>query len=553
MAYFQIPLKDNFLGLIQKTLETSDSQPLNSAVDLDGVAISTKGAVSLFPGRTEKITTGLGGRPVKYQTFYTDANNDQIPILYVDNGTTAEWFRADYDAGTVTSLGTVTANAKTVNCRQVRDLSTGDRVLIMTSDVEVPKKSVNLGALANLGGWPPNYVVSYSASLDLSEISEDPNNFSVPTKPPLLESHKNKIWLADGIFEAHSETFAYELWTNNSTTIKRAGWIQINPGDLLGDIIAIARWQDVLVTFKKRAIYLTFGSHSRALTGTTTDGDPFRVIRTPSPVGIAGPYAWDYLEDDIVFMDNLGEVRLLSQAILKDQGKQRPLSELVKAKFQAIPEADRKNVIIKVNSDRKHVWVGYHDGNDANSNNNAVGLYDYQLKNWTFIHGVIKPASFLFLEDRGFYVGTYDGKIHKQYDGTTHGLTNPTLRPAFYTLPWISHPKGNKFRIKALEMWFASIKAGKVMIEVTWQNRQGQYYDIIFTSAEAEGTAKWDSATWDTDVWGSGSGRSFIKKVIKPRGSGFKAQIKIYSSQEDFAWTWAEGIAHCESFGRVSR
>ena len=52
---------------------------------------------------------------------------------------------------------------------------------------------------------------------------------------------------------------------------------------------------------------------------------------------------------------------------------------------------------------------------------------------------------------------------------------------------------------------------------------------------------------------GSGTGRNLIPKVVKPLGSGFKAQIKIFSSREDFAWTWFEGLAVCEAYGRTSK
>lgn len=555
MAEFIIPLNDNRLGLIQQTLEIFPSQPLNSAVDLDGVTISQKGAVSLFPGREIIIadddeTPPLNSTDVKYQSYYTDEDNNQIPIIYTDDGEEGEWFYGDYAEGTATSLGTVTGGA-TVFCKQVRDLATGDRVLIFSSSTEVPKKSVNLDPLEDLDGYPANYATNFDADVDQSEISEDPSNFSVPENPPFLEVHKNKVWLADGILVMHSVTFKYESWQNNDDDgIKRAGWIQINPGDQLGDIVAIVSWQNSLVVFKKRGIYLITGSHSRALSG-NTPGDPFVVTKTPSPIGLAGPYAFDVKEDDITFLDNNGDLRSLVQSIFKETASQEPLSYVVQPKFRMIPESDRKKVVVKDNTDLKHIWVGFHDGTDDDAKNNAVGIYDYRIGNWTFIHNVIKPQSLLYLEDKGFYTGTRDGEIHKQYTGTTHGLYT---RPAFYTLPWFGaidakgNPTGERFRIKRLELDFASVKEGKLLCEVTWQNREGRYYDINFLDSH-EGI--WDDSDWDDALWGSGTGRDIIPKVVKPLGSGKLAQLKFYSSREDFAWTWVGGNAICESFGRL--
>lgn len=555
MAEFTIPLINNGLGLIQQMLETTDSQPLNSAVDLNGMAISTKGAVSLFPGKTEKVAAAVfNSDNIRYQSYYVNSSNVQIPIIYTDDGSNAAWWYGDYSAGTATSLGSVTAGGANavVCCRQTTDLATGNRILIFTSSHEVPKKSTNLGALATLGGYAGlNYTASYDATSDQSEISQAPSAFSVPTMPFGVEVHKNKTWLISDNLVQHSETFTFETWVNNATNIKRAGWIQINPGDNLGPNVVGFRWQDVLIIGKKRGIYLIYGSHSRGLTPSTVEGDPFKVVRTPSPVGFAGPNAWDYLNDDVIFMDNLGNIRLLSQAILKDQASQDVLSFPVQPEFQKLPAEDRKKVYIRNNTDKKHIWIGYHNGDDADDLNNAVAIYDYRLKNWTFIHDVIKPSSMLFLEDSGFYVGNRTGSIDKQYSGTTHSLG--ALRPAWYTLPWIKDPKGQRFRIKKLRMDFADVMEGKVLIEVTWQNRKGKYYEILFSETDALSTSEWDVDDWDSAIWGSGTGRDIIPKTIKPRGSGLLAQIKIYSSLDNFSYTWMGGLATCHRYGRPTK
>ncbi len=528
----KVPLNRNTGGLDLRSNEADQS--LNSALDLDGVMLSQKGSILNFPGRAEKITTGLGGRPVKYQTIFLDDSVNpakEVPILYVDNGTTAEWFKADFDLGTVTSLGTVTVGG-VVNAVQFKN------DLIITSSAHVPQVSANLGALANLAGYPPNYGTPYNAAIDLTEWSDDPANFSVPTQPDKCEAHVNRTWIADRKLLMGSVLHKDSTWTSTATSVLRHWYANINPSDGLGDFVQIKRWNDYLSIFKQKGIYLLEGTHPRGVTG----NNPFNVIRTPATVGLAGPQALDRVLNDIVFLDNNGYAKLLSNTILKPDAIEADIGERVQPVFDKIPKDKLKDAWVRTFPRLNQVWFGFENSTGAVAGQkNAVAIWDYRVDNWTKAENIILPASLNVVNNK-FYTGTYDGKIHQQISGNTHGLTQ---RYSKYVWSWI-YASGVRFGIPRIELWFSGVTAGKLLVEVTFQDRKGQYYPINFTAQDA---ALYDVSKFDESYFGSGTGRTLIKKTIFPSGSGFRAQIKLYSEQEGFAWEYVDGLAYLFPMG----
>ena len=537
MGRTQVILKGNTEGLDTKSDELNISP--KASPSLDGVVISQNGSISTLPGREivvpSNVSDGkLAGRPVKYQTVYMDDSGAQaveVPILYADDGSTAQWFYGDYSTGALTSLGTVTANGDFVNATQfLADL-------IIASNAHIPKKSASLAAIGNLGGYPPNYTIDYVAGIDKTIFSRDPSNFTVPTMPGLVEAHVNSVWLGSRDFLGKSIPFASGTWTGSNTDVYRQYWLN-NPGDNLGDYVQIKRWNDYLALFKQRGIYLLEGTHPSGVPGSR----PFNPIKTPASVGLAGCQALDYVLNDILFADSSGYLQLLSAAILKETAQQKPVSEFIQSVLDDIPTDERKNIIIRSFPRKNQVWVAYNDGSSlaTSGQNNCLAIWDYRLNNWTKASNILSIASMLVLNNQ-MYTGTYDGAIHKQYSGTTHGLET---RIASYYFPWIN--PGTDFSIPSIDLTFTGATPGLLKVQVIFDTGIEQYYDIVF-NANDEGV--YDVSNWDEVYYSSGAGRPLIKKTIYPVGSGSKAQIRLYSSQEDFAWTFLEGVVNIDTMG----
>ncbi len=199
-------------------------------------------------------------------------------------------------------------------------------------------------------------------------------------------------------------------------------------------------------------------------------------------------------------------------------------------------------MIIRAWPAKNQVWVAYNDGSASAvaGKNNAIAIWDYRLNNWTKISNVIKAASIL-VHNNKLYTGTYDGAIHQQYSGTTHGLTE---RASSYYFPWIN--PGSDFNIASVDLTFAGATAGRLLFQTIFNNGTEQYSPIDFVANTA---GVYDTSLWDNAYYSAGSGRTLIKKTINPSGYGSKCQLRLYSNQENFAWTFLEGVVNINTQG----
>lgn len=188
--------------------------------------------------------------------------------------------------------------------------------------------------------------------------------------------------------------------------------------------------------------------------------------------------------------------------------------------------------------------LNYND--TVSTGNNKILIYDYAkidpqsqtgalAKAWVKATDIIKAAS-IYYDDitQSLYTSTYDGKIHKQDTGTTHGLSR---RVSFYTQSWVDSGKKyahNNKQAKQLILWVTAMTAGTLNIDYSWDNRHGGIIPIVFDPS-AEGV--WGD-DWTTElIWSSGTGRKLYKYEIRPSGHGKLFQFKLYSWTEGFQWT----------------
>ena len=169
------------------------------------------------------------------------------------------------------------------------------------------------------------------------------------------------------------------------------------------------------------------------------------------------------------------------------------------------------------------------------SGNNRVSIFDYgkQSVPWMPTTDIIKPSSLWFDQrELKLYTSTYDGEIHLQDSGTSHGLTR---REGYYTTAWLDagYPDHIKKNITT-ELWLTAFQDGKMIVETTWEDRSGNNI-IINLDSSAETT--WGD-NWTTElIWTSGTGRRLYKFKIHPSGHGKLHQLRFFGWEEDVQWT----------------
>ncbi len=181
---------------------------------------------------------------------------------------------------------------------------------------------------------------------------------------------------------------------------------------------------------------------------------------------------------------------------------------------------------------------GFYSG--VSRGNNKIQIFDYRQNNWTFIEDVIYAASLLY-DDFNLFSASYTGEIRKQDTGFTHNLTR---RNAKYVWPWID--RGGKYFIFT-KGWttFTNHTTGTVHIEIVNANKSGRIYKIFL---DKPSTGVWGEKFNSELIWSSQEGRPLTEKRFKPIGSSKRKQIKIFSFEENFAWTLIEIILEGEDF-----
>ena len=181
--------------------------------------------------------------------------------------------------------------------------------------------------------------------------------------------------------------------------------------------------------------------------------------------------------------------------------------------------------------------------------NNRVSVLDYgkEAKPWMRATNIIKPASVLY-SGRKFYTGTYDGAIHLQDDGNTHGSPHGTSRrEGYFTTVWLDGKAPfNQKKVRELVIWLTAFSDGKMNIETSWDDRSGNIYPITL-DATAETT--WGD-NWTTElIWSSGVGRKLYKFRVRPSGHGRLFQVRFFGWEEAVQWTIVRGEVHWEIMG----
>ena len=179
-------------------------------------------------------------------------------------------------------------------------------------------------------------------------------------------------------------------------------------------------------------------------------------------------------------------------------------------------------------------------------NNNVEAIIDYSkgivdkktnqlVRPWTKSTDIVEAGHSLFIDNK-FYTGTYDGEIHEQDVGITHGAPHGTSRrEGYYTSSWLDgkRPEAVK-RVPTIRIWMTAFGTGKFNVETTWEDRRGSITRINLSPDASTG---WGD-NWNTElIWSSGTGRRLYQFVIHPAGHGKLLQIRFFGWQESVQWS----------------
>lgn len=134
-------------------------------------------------------------------------------------------------------------------------------------------------------------------------LATPPTDWTANTQPKFGLVHENRMWGGGNSNDPHR--LYYSVLTNHEDfTGSGSGTIAVFPGEgeaLVGGV----SYKGALIAFKK-PVGIYFVDTSSATVGN------WRVARVAGKVGVAGPRCYAQLEDDVIFLDQNADIRLLS-------------------------------------------------------------------------------------------------------------------------------------------------------------------------------------------------------------------------------------------------
>lgn len=270
-----------------------------------------------------------------------------------------------------------------------------------------------------------------TANIYLSEVSEcnavlvneeDPN-VATPIRGRAIQYYKGRLWIGgdNGLF--YSQVGLYNGWDVNYD----AGVLYSVYNDS-SEIKALGLFSDFLMIHKEFSSYiLTIES-----TGDTIQLQPYTNISCDSQQSWVVSNTKYYLYS----AENMGIYPIGQRTVFSDRFVGEEISTKVRSMFRRIRTADT-DTIFAVTLPNKRWMMFYLPLNDGIGSNNVL-IFDFQTKSWLF-RRIPQEVTIAFNYNNYVYVGTADGKVLREFSGSTF---DGEMINAYYRMPWLSWYQG---------------------------------------------------------------------------------------------------------------
>lgn len=162
-------------------------------------------------------------------------------------------------------------------------------------------------------------------------------------------------------------------------------------------------------------------------------------------------------------------------------------------------------------------------------------IWDIDRKAWLRHTTGYKMNTAAIMQDRLLYCGAYDGKVYKQDVASTFtdASESGAAINAFWRSGWMDFNEMiNSKTIPHVDLNFVLQSSGTFIFSYGYDYSQDKSTTPV--SMVVAGSL-WDSATWDTSLWGGSTDRA---RILHLKGSGkfFQFHLKNANSGEDFSF-----------------
>lgn len=451
---------------------------------------------------------------------FTNMNNGCVFTNGIDDLVFFEKNRHILLNGTVSvteGLSTVTGtNTKfTSELKKGDTISIGDNVYFVksiTTDTEL-----ELRTNATVTATNSNYYLSEVSECNATLINEEDPNLSTPIRGLAIQYYKGRLWVGgdNGLF--YSQVGMYNGWD-----IKYDAGVIYSVYNDTSEITALGLYSDYLLIHKKFNTYiLTISS-----TGSTITVDPYSNISCDSQQS----WIQTNLKYYVYSKEHKGIFPMAQRTVFNDKYVGEEITAKVHNLFDRIRLSDTDEIFI-VNLTKKR-WIIFYLPLIDNAGSGNVLIFDIMTKSWLF-RKVPQIVSMAFNFDTDVYIGTDDGKVLKEFSGSTF---DGKVINAYYRSPWFDWADGYTQSFSEFAIELASEYKNKFYLR-TYKDGVTKYEDRLLDSENLLGEGLvWegkDSDTtttlWDDDEWVTSEFRDI--RMVLPNNVFGKFQLEIGTNE----------------------
>lgn len=480
---------------------------LNGEVKILNKATNTFDLVYTFQHQSQRVS-------------FTNMNNGCVFTNGIDDLVFFEKNRHTLLSGTVSiteGLSTVTGtNTKfTSELKKGDTISIGDNVYFVksiTTDTELELRTNAITTATN-----SNYYLSEVSECNATLINQEDPNLSTPIRGLAIQYYKGRLWVGgdNGLF--YSQVGMYNGWD-----IKYDAGVIYSVYNDTSEITALGLYSDYLLIHKKFNTYiLTISS-----TGSTITVDPYSNISCDSQQS----WIQTNLKYYVYSKEHKGIFPMAQRTVFNDKYVGEEITAKVHNLFDRIRLSDTDEIFV-VNLTKKR-WLIFYLPLIDNAGSGNVLIFDIITKSWLF-RKVPQIVSMAFNFDTDVYIGTDDGKVLKEFSGSTF---DGKVINAYYRSPWFDWADGYAQSFSEFTIELASEYKNKFYLR-TYKDGVTKYEDRLIDSENLLGEGLvWEgeesdttTTSWDNDDWVTSEFRDI--RMVLPNNVFENFQLEIGTNE----------------------
>ena len=479
------------------------------------------GSIRIYNSATEEFNEIYKFEHSANRVSFCNMNNGVVFTNGIDDPAFYEKGRRQLLSGVVT----ITANSTTVTGTQtefVTELKTGDWIEIndniyivdtITNDTHLTVKTAPTESASD-----KNIYLSTISQCNATLVNEDDSNVHTPIRGTAIQYYNGRLWIGgdNGVF--YSQVGQYNKWD-----IKYDAGVLYSIYNDTSQVKALGLYSDYMLIHKEFNTYLL-----------TCTGDSDTIKVTPySNVSCDSQQSWIVSNTKyyVYSRENMDIYPLSQRTIFSDRYLGEAITNKVRNAFLKLRDADLNNIFC-VTLPRKRWMLFYMPMVDQLGSSYAL-IYDFQCKAFV-VRKVPQEVTIAFNYQNEIYIGTSDGKVLKEFTGTS--FDGETI-VSYYRSPWFDWAGDYMQSFSEFAIDMSSENHNEFYIR-TYKDGDSPYEDrIINDGALLSYGLMWDGDThietnntkWDQDVWTSGSFNSI--RMLLPNQVFETFQLEIGTNE----------------------